>query len=90
MGGVVFVITGILMWFFKGALPAGVFQWSVLFHDFAFIAVGTFFLVHFTLSVLHPSMPESMKSMVRGKISKEYAKSHHEKWYKEQIKTGKS
>ncbi len=79
------MITGVLMWFFKGALPAGVFRWSVFVHDLAFIGVGGFFLVHFTLSVLHPIMPESLRSMWRGKISAEYAKSHHGKWYEEQV-----
>ena len=81
VGGVVFVVTGLIMWFLKGIVAPTVFQWSVFFHDVAFVAVSCFFLVHFQLSVLHPRMPESLRSMIRGKVSAEYAKSHHGKWY---------
>ncbi len=81
VGGVVFVVTGLIMWFLKGIVAPTVFQWSVFFHDVAFVTVGCFFLVHFQLSVLHPRMPESLRSMIRGKVSAEYAKSHHGKWY---------
>lgn len=83
MGGVVFVITGVIMRAFKGIVAPGVFQWAVFAHDVAFIAVGSFFLVHLQLSVLHPRMNESLRSMITGRISVNYAKSHYGKWYKE-------
>lgn len=82
-GGLVFLITGLIMWFLKGIAAPAVFQWSVVLHDLAFIlAVCTFFL-HFHLGVLHPRMDESLLSMVDGKVSGVYAKSHHGKWYDE-------
>jgi len=84
LGGVVFLITGFFMWFLKGIVAPGVFQWMVLFHDVAFIAVGSFFMVHFTLSVLHPRMVESMRSMWGGRVSAHYAKTHHAKWYEQE------
>jgi len=37
--------------------------------------------VHIYLGTLHPRMNESFISMIRGKVSKEYAKSHYSKWY---------
>jgi formate dehydrogenase subunit gamma len=80
----IFVITGILMWFFKYSLPSGVFQWCVFAHDVAFIVTFVFLLVHVYLGVIHPLMRThggSFRSMVDGKVSVEYAKSHHEKWY---------
>ncbi|MFC1973798.1 formate dehydrogenase subunit gamma [Chloroflexota bacterium] len=86
VGAVIFVVTGIIMWFLKGIVPAGLFQGMIILHDIAFIAVGCFFMVHFALSVLHPKMTESMRSMVGGKVSAEYAKSHHGKWYSEVTK----
>ncbi len=88
VGGAVFVVTGIIMWFFKDIVAPGVFQWCVFAHDVALIAVGTFFLVHLQLSVLHPRMPESLGSMIKGKISRKYATSHYGKWY-DQISKGK-
>ncbi|MBM3183482.1 MAG: formate dehydrogenase subunit gamma [Chloroflexi bacterium] len=81
-----FVITGILMWFFKYTLPSEVFQWSVFVHDVAFIVVFLMFLVHVYLGVIHPLMRThggSFSSMVDGTVTTDYAKSHHGKWYKE-------
>ncbi|MFC1935482.1 formate dehydrogenase subunit gamma [Chloroflexota bacterium] len=83
VSGVVFVVTGVIMWGFKGTVSPGIFQWTVFVHDVAFIAAGCFFLVHFHLSVLHPRMSESLRSMFKGKVSSAYAKSHYGKWYDE-------
>lgn len=80
---VVFIITGIIMWFLKGIVAAGIFQWCVIFHDIAFIVVFLMLLVHVYLGALHPRMTESFRSMVDGKISKKYAKGHYGKWYDE-------
>jgi len=82
-GGAVFVITGLIMWFFKGIAPPAVFQWCIVAHDVAFIVAIGMFLLHIQLSVFHPRMDESLLSMVDGKVSGVYAKSHHGKWYDE-------
>lgn len=85
----IFILTGILMWFFKAFLPQAIFQWSVFIHDVAFIVIFLMFLVHVYLGVIHPLMRKhggSFRSMVDGMITKEYAKSHHGKWYKEVAK----
>jgi len=83
--GLVFVITGIIMWAFKVVAPGALMQWMVLIHDVAFIATGCMFFVHIYLSVAHPLMRPlrtgAWSSMARGKVSAEYAKSHHAKWY---------
>ncbi len=80
-GGVVFVISGLIMWFLKGVVPPVVFQWSVIVHDFTFIVALCFFFLHVQLGVFHPRMDESLLSMVDGKVSGVYAKTHHGKWY---------
>ncbi len=80
---VIFLITGIIMWFFKEIVPAGLFQWSVVLHDFAFILAALMLLVHIYLGVVHPRMTESLKSMIDGKISRKYARNHYGKWYDE-------
>jgi formate dehydrogenase subunit gamma len=81
--GVVFVITGVIMWFAKTSAPPAVLQWMVFIHDVSFIVTGAMFFLHIYLGVLHPLMKESWKAMASGKISTEYAKAHHGKWYEE-------
>lgn len=81
--GIIFVITGLILWAFKTIAPAGLLQWAVFAHDVAFIVSGCMLFVHIFLSVLHPLMTEAWASMARGKVSAEYAKSHHGKWYQE-------
>ena len=79
--GVIFVVSGGIMWFGKGLVPTGVFQWSVFAHDVAFITAGAMLLVHIVLGSVHPRFSEALHSIVSGKVSVHYAKSHHGKWY---------
>jgi len=81
--GVIFVLTGVIMWFFKEIAPVALLQWMVLLHDIAFIVTGTMLFVHIYLGVFHPLMTESWDAMTGGKISTEYAKSHHGRWYQD-------
>jgi formate dehydrogenase subunit gamma len=81
--GILFVVSGLLMWFLKDTLSPGVFQWMVIVHDFAFILAFLMLLVHIYTGSLHPRMTESLRSMWDGKISKHYARSHYSKWYDE-------
>jgi formate dehydrogenase subunit gamma len=81
--GIIFLISGCLMWFFKDVLPPGVFEWSVIAHDIAFILAFLMLLVHIYLGVIHPRMTESLRSMLDGKISKTYARNHYGKWFDE-------
>jgi formate dehydrogenase subunit gamma len=57
----------------------------VFLHDVAFIATGAMFFLHVYLSVIHPLMRGAWSSMARGKVSTEYARSHHAKWYEEEV-----
>ncbi len=81
--GVLFVITGAIMTFAKGVVAPAVFQWSLLIHDIAFIIGSAMLIVHIVLGAIHPRMNESLRSMITGKISVKYAKSHYGKWYEE-------
>jgi len=81
--GVLFAVSGFLMWFLKDTLSPGVFQWMVVVHDFAFVLAFLMLLVHIYTGSLHPRMTESLRSMWDGKISKNYARSHYGKWYDE-------
>ena len=83
--GLIFVISGLIMWAFKGTAPVALLQWMVFIHDIAFIATGCMLFVHIYLSVAHPLMRPlrtgAWSSMARGKVSVGYARSHHAKWY---------
>jgi cytochrome b subunit of formate dehydrogenase len=46
------------------------------------------FFVHIYTGVFHPLMTESWSAITSGKVSVEYAKKHHGKWYAE-ISKGK-
>ena len=81
--GVLFVISGLIMWFAKTTAAPALLQWMVLLHDVSFIVTGAMLFVHVYLGVIHPLMTESWKAITGGKISAEYAKSHHGKWYEE-------
>jgi formate dehydrogenase subunit gamma len=88
IAGVLFLVSGFLMLFFKEAIgPAG-FQLCVLIHDIAFVPAFFMLLVHIYLGALHPRMTESLRSMLNGKISVKYAKGHYGKWYDEKTSPG--
>ena len=79
--GIVFVLTGLVMWFFKTTAAPAALEWMVLLHDISFIVTGAMFLVHIYLGIFHPAMTEAWSAITGGKISVEYAKKHHGKWY---------
>ena len=85
--GAIFVITGVIMWFAKTTAAVALLQWCVFVHDVAFITTGCMLFIHIYLSVIHPLMRPlgtgAWSSMARGKVSVEYARSHHRKWYDE-------
>jgi formate dehydrogenase subunit gamma len=78
-----FILTGLIMWFGKGLVPAGLFRWSVFVHDLCTIVYAAFFMVHFYLSVMHPMMKGAINGMLFGWMPEEYVKRHHAKYYEE-------
>jgi formate dehydrogenase subunit gamma len=79
--GIVFIITGILLWFFKFLLPIDIYEWALTVHGIAFIVVFVFFLLHIYLGVFHPRFKQSFCSMLDGRISPQYARQHYLKWF---------
>ena len=86
--GIMFVITGAVMWFAKTSASPAILQWMVFIHDISFIVSGCMLLLHIYLGVFHPMMDEAWGAITGGKISAGYAKKHHGKWYAE-ISKGK-
>lgn len=81
--GIIFLITGAMMWFFESSLAIQVYQWILFVHGLAFIIVFTMFLIHVYMGILHPMTRGSHRSMLDGKVSPQYARSHYRKWYDE-------
>jgi len=86
--GAIFIVTGFVMWFFKGDVSQGALSAMIILHDIAFIAWGAMLMVHIALAAFHPRMSEAMRSMTTGKSTVDYAKSHHGKWY-DRVAAGK-
>ncbi|MFH1028572.1 MAG: cytochrome b/b6 domain-containing protein [Pseudomonadota bacterium] len=78
---ILFVGTGLIMWFGKGIVPTNLFHLMVIVHDLTMIAAVCMFLVHFYLAVAHPLMWAALVSMRFGVTSATYAAEHHAKWY---------
>lgn len=80
IGGVLFLITGLFMWF-PESFPVVLVRLSVLLHDVAFILVGAGFIVHVYMGTV--GVPGSLSGMITGKVSALWAMSHHPKWFRE-------
>ncbi|NOZ06314.1 MAG: hypothetical protein GXP41_08200 [Chloroflexi bacterium] len=77
---VLFVVTGLIMWFGKGSVSPGLFAFSVILHDLAVIAAVSLVMLHVYLVTIHPLTRESITAMFEGIVTREYAQEHHAKW----------
>lgn len=59
ISGLAFIVSGVVMWFFKVSAPAAVSSRMIFIHDVSFIVTGAMFLLHIYLGVLHPKMTEA-------------------------------
>jgi len=80
---IVLAATGLIMWLGKGSVSPALFQWSVLLHDLAAIAITAFFLIHLYLATFHPAMRAAMDAMRFGFLPKKYLRHHHARYYDE-------
>ena len=78
-------VTGLVMWFDKGTAPPLLWQWTVILHDLAMIALTGMTMVHVVLATIHPVMEGGIAAMLTGWLPEEYVARHHAKWY-EQIR----
>ena len=85
--GLVFILTGSLLWFFKFKIPLVLYEWVSLTHAMAFVVISLMFFMHLYLTTLHPAFEESLSSMVDGNVSASYAREHFGKWYDKKTDT---
>lgn len=80
VSSVVFVVTGVAMWFpdVFGRIPVAI---SYVLHDVAMWVMLGGFIVH--LYQTTAAQPGTFQSMMRGTVSKRWAWTHHPAWYRE-------
>ena len=74
------LLTGIVLWY-PMKFDAVLRQVSWVLHDAAFLAFAVSIVAHIYLGTA--ALPGTFKSMTRGTVSKEYARTHHPRWYRE-------
>ncbi|WP_320176115.1 cytochrome b/b6 domain-containing protein [Maridesulfovibrio sp.] len=92
VGGIVIVVTGIIMFLSDRTLGAehmALVSWSITLH---YLAVGLVFaglLVHIYMAAISPEEKPGFRSMFTGHVPEDYAKHHHKLWY-ERVKDNPS
>ena len=74
---IVFVVTGILLWF-PAVFSPTVLNTARLLHYAATLGGGLFLIVHVYLGTL--AYPGTARSMIDGKVTPAWAKLHHPRW----------
>ncbi len=80
-GAIALVVTGVVMWFPE--LVADSIRWVrpmvVILHCIAALATIGAFLIHIYMGLF--VVPGSLEAMVRGFVSRDWARTHHRLWY---------
>jgi formate dehydrogenase subunit gamma len=77
---VVLGITGIFIWA-TTQFPRIIVQLSLMLHGLMFVCSIMFAIVHVYLATL--GNPGTLESMLWGSVTRNWAKHHHARWYKE-------
>lgn len=81
VGCTVLIVTG---WIMLVADPTqAIVGWARLIHSFAALGLGSVIMAHAFLAVLHPGSKESIKGMLGGRVSRDWAWHHHALWVEE-------
>lgn len=79
ISAVLFLITGILMWF-DNVIPRWVVAISYIVHDIAALVMLGGFIIHIYEGTAH--QPGTFQSMVDGTVTEKWAWTHHPAWYR--------
>ena len=80
VSGLLFLITGILMWF-DNVFGRWVVAISYVIHDIAALVMLAGFIIHVYEGT--SAQPGTFQSMIDGTVSEEWAWTHHPAWYRE-------
>jgi formate dehydrogenase subunit gamma len=80
LGALGLLLSGLLMWFPR-AFPKLLVELSFLIHDVTFILFAVAIVLHIYLGTA--AEPGTFGSMIRGTVTREWARLHHARWYRE-------
>jgi formate dehydrogenase subunit gamma len=78
LSGVLFLITGLLMWF-DDTIPRWVVAVSYIIHDLSALLMLAGFIIHIYEGTSH--QPGTLHSMIDGTVTAKWAWTHHPGWY---------
>jgi formate dehydrogenase subunit gamma len=79
VSGVLFLITGILLWF-DDNVPRWLVAVSYVIHDLAALVMLGGLIIHIYEGTAH--QPGTFHSMIDGTVTDEWARTHHPAWYR--------
>jgi formate dehydrogenase subunit gamma len=79
LSAVLFLITGLLMWF-DDTIPRWVVAVSYVIHDLSALLMLAGFIIHIYEGTSH--QPGTLHSMIDGTVSEKWAWTHHPAWYR--------
>ena len=82
LGAVGLVLSGVVLWF-PLTFPAIVREAAILLHDVTFIVFVMAVVLHIYLGTA--AEPGTFDSMVRGTVTRPWARLHHPRWYREVV-----
>ncbi|WP_371378202.1 formate dehydrogenase subunit gamma [Sporomusa aerivorans] len=82
IGGALLMTTGLMMWF-ADAMPLSIVRWAYPLHNLLALLMAAVVIAHMYLGLLHPGSKEAINGMLRGTVTRAFAKAHHAKWYRE-------
>jgi formate dehydrogenase subunit gamma len=80
LGAVGLLLSGLMMWFPR-SFPRVLMELAYLIHDFTFICFAVAIVFHVYLGTA--AEPGTFGSMVRGTVTRPWARLHHPRWYRE-------
>jgi formate dehydrogenase subunit gamma len=80
LGAVGLLLSGLLMWFPR-AFPRVLMELAYIIHDFTFICFAASLVFHIYLGTA--AEPGTFGSMIRGTVTRAWARLHHPRWYRE-------
>jgi formate dehydrogenase subunit gamma len=80
LGAVGLLLSGLMMWFPR-AFPPILMQLAYVLHDVTFILFAVAIVFHIYLGTA--AEPGTFGSMTRGTVTREWARLHHPRWYRE-------
>ncbi len=70
-------LSGLIMWFAKGQLGPDGLSWVVIVHDISMLGLSVMMIGHVYFTFLYGAL----SGMVTGKVTEEYARMEHSKWF---------